>query len=79
MYILWFYNLFVNFNRIWIVSYYIFFNVPFTFQVTNIVEGRYVFRLKVTDDQGASSEDTVSVNVKPGIINLWLLINIIII
>lgn len=33
--------------------------------VTNIVEGRYVFRLKVTDDQGASSEDTVSVNVKP--------------
>ncbi|XP_026816295.1 dyslexia-associated protein KIAA0319-like protein isoform X1 [Rhopalosiphum maidis] len=33
--------------------------------VTNIVEGRYVFRLKVTDDQGASSEDIVSVNVKP--------------
>lgn len=25
-----------------------------------------MFRLKVTDDQGASSEDTVSVNVKPG-------------
>ncbi|XP_025410530.1 dyslexia-associated protein KIAA0319-like protein isoform X2 [Sipha flava] len=33
--------------------------------ITNIVEGRYVFRLKVSDDQGASSEDTVSVNVKP--------------
>jgi len=38
-------------------------------QITNIVEGRYVFRLKVTDDQGAFSEDTVSVNVKPGKIN----------
>lgn len=44
----------------------------FLFQVTNIVEGRYVFRLKVTDDQGASSEDTVSVNVKPGIVNLLI-------
>ncbi|XP_050549172.1 dyslexia-associated protein KIAA0319-like protein [Daktulosphaira vitifoliae] len=36
--------------------------------VTNVVEGRYVFRLKVTDDQGATSEDTVSVNVKSDLI-----------
>lgn len=28
--------------------------------------GRYVFRLKVMDDQGLNSEDTVSVIVKPG-------------
>lgn len=35
-------------------------------QLTDIVPGRYVFRLKVTDDQGLSSEDTVSVIVKPG-------------
>ena len=34
--------------------------------VTDIVPGRYVFKLKVTDEQGLSSEDTVSVNVKPG-------------
>lgn len=34
--------------------------------VTDIVPGRYVFKLKVTDDQGLSSEDTVSVIVKPG-------------
>ncbi|XP_012278957.1 dyslexia-associated protein KIAA0319-like protein [Orussus abietinus] len=33
--------------------------------LTNVVPGRYVFRLKVTDDQGLSSEDTVSVIVKP--------------
>ncbi|CAD1471833.1 unnamed protein product [Heterotrigona itama] len=33
--------------------------------LTDIVPGRYVFRLKVTDDQGLSSEDTVSVIVKP--------------
>lgn len=35
-------------------------------QLTDIVPGRYVFRLKVMDDQGLSSEDTVSVIVKPG-------------
>lgn len=34
--------------------------------VTDIVPGRYVFKLKVTDDQGLNSEDTVSVIVKPG-------------
>lgn len=38
----------------------------FTLQLTDVVAGRYVFRLKVTDDQGLSSEDTVSVIVKPG-------------
>ncbi|XP_076756183.1 dyslexia-associated protein KIAA0319 [Xylocopa sonorina] len=32
--------------------------------LTDIVPGRYVFRLKVMDDQGLSSEDTVSVIVK---------------
>ncbi|XP_076160775.1 dyslexia-associated protein KIAA0319 isoform X2 [Ptiloglossa arizonensis] len=32
--------------------------------LTDIVPGRYLFRLKVTDDQGLSSEDTVSVIVK---------------
>lgn len=43
--------------------------------MTNIVEGRYVFRLKVTDDQGATSEDTVSVNVKPGTHNFYLTVS----
>ncbi|XP_015600421.1 dyslexia-associated protein KIAA0319-like protein [Cephus cinctus] len=33
--------------------------------LTDIVPGRFVFRLKVTDDQGLSNEDTVSVIVKP--------------
>lgn len=33
--------------------------------LTDVVPGRYVFRLKVTDEQGSSSEDTVSVIVKP--------------
>ncbi|XP_054007146.1 dyslexia-associated protein KIAA0319 isoform X1 [Hylaeus anthracinus] len=33
--------------------------------LTDIIPGRYLFRLKVTDDQGLSSEDTVSVIVKP--------------
>ncbi|XP_008209692.1 dyslexia-associated protein KIAA0319 isoform X1 [Nasonia vitripennis] len=33
--------------------------------VTDIVPGRYVFRLKVADDQGLTSEDTASVIVKP--------------
>ncbi|XP_070161283.1 dyslexia-associated protein KIAA0319 [Polyergus mexicanus] len=32
--------------------------------LTDVVPGRYVFRLKVTDDQGLNSEDTVSVIVK---------------
>lgn len=35
-------------------------------QLTDVVPGRYVFRLKVMDEQGSSSEDTVSVIVKPG-------------
>lgn len=33
--------------------------------VTDIVPGRYVFKLKVTDEQGLNNEDTVSVIVKP--------------
>uniref|UniRef100_A0A1B0CQZ9 Serine-type protease inhibitor n=1 Tax=Lutzomyia longipalpis TaxID=7200 RepID=A0A1B0CQZ9_LUTLO len=33
--------------------------------VTDLVAGRYVFRLTVTDDQGLSSSDTVSVIVRP--------------
>ncbi|XP_039275783.1 dyslexia-associated protein KIAA0319-like [Nilaparvata lugens] len=35
-----------------------------TLMLTNVVAGRYVFRLRVTDDQGEWSEDTVSVIVK---------------
>lgn len=31
-----------------------------------MVPGRYVFRLRVTDEQGATDEDTVSVIVKHG-------------
>lgn len=34
-------------------------------QLTNIEAGRYVFELTVTDDQGESARDTVSVQVKP--------------
>ena len=33
--------------------------------VNNLVEGTYVFRLKVTDNDGASSEDQVTVTVNP--------------
>ncbi|KAJ1521882.1 hypothetical protein ONE63_002221 [Megalurothrips usitatus] len=33
--------------------------------LTDVVPGRYVFRLQVMDEQGSSSEDTVSVIVKP--------------
>ncbi|XP_026726314.1 dyslexia-associated protein KIAA0319 [Trichoplusia ni] len=33
--------------------------------LTNIEAGRYVFELTVTDDQGESDKDTVSVQVKP--------------
>jgi len=35
-------------------------------QLTDVVPGRYVFRLRVTDEQGATDEDTVSVIVKHG-------------
>lgn len=34
-------------------------------QLTNIVPGRYVFKLTVTDGQGLSGSDTVSVIVHP--------------
>lgn len=33
--------------------------------VTNVVPGRYEFKLRVTDDQGESDEDTVSIIIKP--------------
>ncbi|XP_017053153.1 LOW QUALITY PROTEIN: dyslexia-associated protein KIAA0319-like protein [Drosophila ficusphila] len=33
--------------------------------LTNLVQGRYVFTLTVSDDQGLTSSDTVSVNVRP--------------
>lgn len=33
--------------------------------LTDLIPGRYVFRLKVTDGQGLTDEDTVSVIVKP--------------
>ncbi|KAI5709052.1 hypothetical protein M8J76_009120 [Diaphorina citri] len=33
--------------------------------LTNIVIGRYMFKLTVYDDQGLHSDDTVSINVKP--------------
>jgi len=33
--------------------------------VTNVVPGRYEFRLRVTDDQGEWAEDTVSIIVRP--------------
>ncbi|XP_024084627.1 dyslexia-associated protein KIAA0319-like protein isoform X2 [Cimex lectularius] len=40
--------------------------------VTNVVAGRYEFRLRVTDDQGEWAEDTVSIIIKqdPEILNL---------
>ncbi|XP_014214907.1 dyslexia-associated protein KIAA0319-like protein [Copidosoma floridanum] len=33
--------------------------------VSNVIPGRYIFKLKVSDDQGLSSEDSVSIIVKP--------------
>lgn len=36
----------------------------FTSALTNLVAGTYVFRLKVTDDKGASHENDVTVTVK---------------
>ncbi|CAH4029959.1 unnamed protein product [Pieris brassicae] len=41
--------------------------------LTNIEAGRYVFELTVTDDQGESSRDTVSVQVKPDPLEMKLL------
>ncbi|XP_016974846.2 dyslexia-associated protein KIAA0319-like protein [Drosophila rhopaloa] len=40
--------------------------------LTNLVQGRYVFTLTVSDDQGLTSSDTVSVNVRrdPRLLNL---------
>ncbi|XP_053610675.1 dyslexia-associated protein KIAA0319 [Plodia interpunctella] len=41
--------------------------------LTNIEAGRYVFELTVTDDQGESGRDTVSVQVKPDPLDMNLL------
>ncbi|XP_049875638.1 dyslexia-associated protein KIAA0319-like [Pectinophora gossypiella] len=41
--------------------------------LTNIEQGRYVFELTVTDDQGESDRDTVSVQVKPDPLEMNLL------
>ncbi|XP_068617646.1 dyslexia-associated protein KIAA0319 [Battus philenor] len=41
--------------------------------LTNIESGRYVFELTVTDDQGESDRDTVSVQVKPDPLEMNLL------
>ncbi|XP_028168662.1 dyslexia-associated protein KIAA0319 [Ostrinia furnacalis] len=41
--------------------------------LTNIEPGRYVFELTVTDDQGESGRDTVSVQVKPDPLDMNLL------
>jgi hypothetical protein len=35
-------------------------------QLTDVVPGRYVFSLCVTDEQGATDEDTISIIVKNG-------------
>ncbi|XP_013179689.1 PREDICTED: dyslexia-associated protein KIAA0319-like protein [Papilio xuthus] len=42
-------------------------------QLTNIESGRYVFELTVTDDQGESDRDAVSVQVKPDPLEMNLL------
>lgn len=42
-------------------------------QLTNIEPGRYVFELTVTDDQGESDRDTVSVQVKPDPLEMSLM------
>ena len=33
-------------------------------RLTKLTEGRYVFKLTVTDDKGLKGSDTVSINVK---------------
>lgn len=43
------------------------------FQLTDIEPGRYVFELTVTDDQGESDRDTVSIQVKPDPLEMKLL------
>lgn len=35
-------------------------------QLTNLVEGIYLFHLKVTDAKGESDMDTATVEVRPG-------------
>ena len=40
-----------------------------TLTVTNMLEGTYVFTLKVTDDDGASHSDDVIVTVNPEVVN----------
>ena len=45
--------------------YYLINIILIRLQLTNIEAGRYVYELTVTDDQGESDKDTVSVQVKP--------------
>lgn len=42
-----------------------FFNLFLEWQITNIVAGRYIFKLTVTDGQGLSHSDVVSIIVHP--------------
>lgn len=42
-----------------------FLNSFLKWQITNIVAGRYIFKLTVTDGQGLSNSDTVSIIVHP--------------
>ena len=37
-------------------------------QLTNIISGRYKFILEVTDEEGLSSTDVVSLIVRPGVL-----------
>jgi hypothetical protein len=36
------------------------------FQLSDVVAGQYVFKLRVEDEQGLSSEDTATVIIDPG-------------
>lgn len=40
-----------------------------TLSVSNLIEGVYLFRLQVTDDDGASSTDDITVTVNPASVN----------
>lgn len=54
-------------------NYYYWITIFVCFKLTNIEAGRYVFELTVTDDQGESARDTVSVQVKPDPLDMKLL------
>lgn len=52
---------------IWILKHFLTFlnSILYSLQLTNIVAGRYIFKLTVTDGQGLSNSDTVSIIVHP--------------